>query len=43
MTTLFDKILSDHLQKKFMKYGMFLILKTSQSCCQAVATQHATL
>ena len=45
MTHFFDKISSDHIRQKFLKYGMFFILKTIQSCSQAVAEklQHATV
>ena len=45
MTHFFDKILSDLIQKKILKCGMFFILKTIQSCLQATAKKllHAAL
>ena len=41
----FDKILSDLIRQKFLKYGMFFTLKTIQGCSQAVAEklEHAKL
>ena len=37
MTHFFNKISSDLIRQKFLKYGMFFTLKTIQSCSQAVA------